>query len=175
MVVGRFGYLLVLLVAGLLAGCIGEAAEYELPDEKTGYLTPSVEIEAFKETTPAEGVVFPTIDCSACHMKVLKYVDHVEGGKHCSSCHGGDPHKIHTGKDSIGLDCAACHGSIEALTVPEAEEGYTPCGLCHNPVDPLKPESNLVNIHISRGKPCTVCHTDKIDEIHMAADEGASS
>lgn len=174
MVVGRFGYLFALIVAGLFAGCIGEAAEHEIPDESIGYLTPGVEIEAFEETTPAEGVVSATIDCSACHMKSLEYVAHVKGEEHCSNCHGGDPHKIHTGKGSIGLDCAACHGGVEAIGVPKAEEG-TPCGLCHNPVDPLKPESNLINIHISRGKPCTVCHTEKLDDIHTAADAGVES
>lgn len=172
MVVGRIGYLLVLLVVGLFTGCIGGLTEYfELIPvvESTDQPTPVVEIGALT------GAVFATVDCEACHAKSLEYVPHVDGDGYCYDCHGKDPHEIHTGEGSIDLACAACHGSIEALAVPDAGEGRTACGLCHNPIDPSKPERNLVNIHISRGKPCTVCHTEKLDEIHITADEGASS
>jgi hypothetical protein len=78
------------------------------------------------------------------------------------------------GEGTKNLDCAVCHvGEAGQFSKPEAEPPHTTCEQCHDPVDPVKPSNgNLVNIHIGRDKPCTVCHTEDLNVLHETADKG---
>ena len=80
----------------------------------------------------------------------------------------------------MNLECAVCHGTGAEFRTgedfrQEAAEmpAKTSCELCHDPTDPVKPSyGNLVNVHIPRDKPCTVCHDKPINELHASADAG---
>jgi len=172
--------LMAVVVAGWFAGCAGE--EGQPPAEKTPEATPEVTCPPCPECTPCPEcpeVTAGTVDCNACHSKSTEYVPHVNGGQYCFNCHGSDPHVIHTGEGTVNLECGVCHGTGTNFKTgeqfrQEAGEGHTTCELCHDPTDPVKPSNgNLVNIHIPRGKPCTVCHTQDLNVLHSKADAGA--
>ncbi|AEA46759.1 hypothetical protein [Archaeoglobus veneficus] len=174
--------LMVVLVAGLFAGCT-TTEEVATPttkvtQEETPTATPVEETPAptpTPEKTPqpsAPAAAAATIDCSVCHKKASDYAAHKDGNG-CLKCHGTDPHKIHVGEGTINLECSVCHGTSDKISIPEAPDGQPSCVLCHDSKDPVKPFKDYVNVHIPRGKPCTVCHTQPIDELHKAADAGA--
>ncbi len=113
----------------------------------------------------------PVVECTVCHSKANDYVPHLQGGQLCGNCHGWDPHKIHVGPGTINIDCQVCHGTPDKISIPQPiEEGRTVCENCHAYPDPTKPSyGNLVNIHLPRGKYCTVCHGTDIGGLHQSA------
>ena len=187
---GRIAVLLALvLIAVFITGCAQEEkpkttptpvketpkptptpAKKETPKTETPKPTPPPKTKTTPkvETKPKEQVV----RCEACHTKAVNYAAHVTGGQKCANCHGSDPHKIHIGPGTINLQCSTCHGAPPNVKVPKPiEEGRTVCENCHAYPDPTKPSyGNLVNIHIPRGKYCTVCHGLDIASLHKAAD-----
>lgn len=113
-----------------------------------------------------------TINCELCHTKAMDYKPHVEGGKYCLKCHGKPgmtvaevAHSVHKGV----IGCEVCHGKAPNLTIPKPMyPGQSVCVNCHNPKNPTKPCTNLVEIHHGH---CEFCHTQPINVIHKAADE----
>jgi len=174
--------LMAVFVAGLFAGCTTtEKPPTPTPTPfKTATPTPTTPVSPTPtpppstptpKTTPPQPVA-ATVNCQVCHKKSSEYAAHKDGNG-CLKCHGTDPHKIHVGEGTINLECSVCHGPTDKLTIPKGPEGQPSCVLCHDSVDPTKPFKNYVNVHIPRGKPCTVCHTQDIAEIHSAADKAA--
>ncbi len=182
-----FILLMTILVVGLLLGCAG----VKPPAKPTPVKTTPIETTPVKTTpTPVTTVTTPTtpittptpvktpgveaakVECSVCHKKSEAYPAHKEGSG-CLNCHGTDPHRIHVGPGTINLKCEVCHGPVENLTVPKGPAGQPSCVNCHDSTNPLAPFKNYVNVHIPRGKPCTVCHTQDIAKIHAKADEYA--
>lgn len=175
--------LMAVFVAGLFAGCTTtEKPPTPTPTPfKTATPTPTTPVSTptptpplttpTPKTTPPQPVA-ATVNCQVCHKKSSEYAAHKDGNG-CLKCHGTDPHKIHVGEGTINLECSVCHGPTDKLTIPKGPEGQPSCVLCHDSVDPTKPFKNYVNVHIPRGKPCTVCHTQDIAEIHSAADKAA--
>ena len=183
---GKIAVLLALvLIAVFITGCAQEEKPKATPTpvKKTPKPTPTpVKKETPKTKTPkptptAKPKTTPkpkeqVIRCEACHTKAVNYVPHVTGGQRCGNCHGWDPHKIHIGAGTINLQCTVCHGQPPNVKVPKPlEKGRTVCENCHAYPDPTKPSyGNLINIHIPRGKYCTVCHGVDIAALHKAAD-----
>ena len=180
------------ILAVLVAGCAEEKVKptptpvekKETPKKVEKKKTPVPEKTPEKKETPkAKPTPKPTpkkveakspvVECTVCHTKSVDYKPHVGGGQLCGNCHGWDPHKIHVGPGTIELDCKVCHGTPPKLVVPKPiEEGRTVCENCHAYPDAVKPSyGNLVNIHLPRGKYCTVCHGTDIAGIHKAADK----
>jgi len=165
-----------ILVAGLFAGCTTTEktqptptvtpVKTATPKPTPAAATPTPTPTPTKTTTKVSAA---TVDCSACHKKATDYPPHKDGNG-CIKCHGSDPHKIHVGKGTINLKCSVCHGSGEKIHIPKGTNNQPSCVLCHDPVNPLKPFGNYVNVHLGRGKPCTVCHTQGIANIHKKAD-----
>ncbi|WP_457591065.1 hypothetical protein [Geoglobus sp.] len=122
--------------------------------------------------TPSKVSASPVVECTVCHTKSAEYKPHVNGGQYCANCHGSNPHTIHVGPGTINLDCSICHGPPDNIQIPKPiEEGRTVCENCHAYPDATKPSyGNLVNIHLPRGKYCTVCHGTDIPGLHKAAD-----
>jgi len=183
---GRIAVLLALvLIAVFITGCAQEEKPKVTPTP--GKETPKPTPTPVKKETPKAETPKPTptpkpkktpkteeqvVRCEACHTKAVNYAAHVTGGQRCANCHGSDPHKIHVGPGTINLQCSTCHGAPPNVKVPKPiEEGRTVCENCHAYPDPTKPSyGNLVNIHIPRGKYCTVCHGLDIASLHKAAD-----
>ena len=181
--------LLLLICVGLvLAGCAQKPGGVTTPTPPpstpkatpTPAKTPTPTPKPTKTVTPVATPTktakpSPTVNCELCHTKATEYPPHVEGGKYCTKCHGTDPHKIHCGPGTINLKCEVCHGSVTNLTIPKPMfKGQSVCVNCHSPKDPTKPCTNLVEVHLGRGLPCTVCHTQPLSVIHKAADQYAS-
>jgi hypothetical protein len=162
--------LLMIVVVGLFVGC---AAPKEAPTPTpVEHVTPTPTPTPAPTPTPTPTVA-AVVNCGDCHKRATEYVDHINGEQYCSRCHGTDPHVIHVGAGTIDLDCEVCHGGVEAIMIPEKGPGGTTCELCHAPDNPVKPsEGNLVNIHIPRGKYCTVCHDEPLVNYHKTADKG---
>jgi len=87
----------------------------------------------------------------------------------CDMCHNRErtanlkAHKIVNGKPGCFdyENLGGCHGGPNATActhVSQKGHGNTTCEQCHG--------TNLVDIHLKRGKPCTVCHRGKLSEIH---------
>lgn len=115
-----------------------------------------------------------TIKCELCHTNPENIDQHVNGGKLCVSCHGSQVHNIHTGEGTVNLDCNTCHGIPPKIPVVAKGTGpghYIVCENCHAPPPNSLNSSlgNLIVIHLSRGKYCTVCHGMEIGLIHEAA------
>ena len=183
---GRIAVLLALvLIAAFITGCAQEEKPKATPTpvKETPKPTPT----PAKKETPKTGTPKPTptakpkttpkaeeqvVRCEVCHTKAVNYAAHVTGGQKCANCHGSDPHKIHVGPGTINIQCSVCHGQPPNVKVPKPlEKGRTVCENCHAYPDPTKPSyGNLVNIHIPRGKYCTVCHGTNIASLHKAAD-----
>ncbi len=181
--------LLLLICVGLvLAGCAGQKST-EVPKATP---TPTMTKEVSKPVQTPKPAVTPTptpkkteeikavqppakVKCELCHTKAVDYPPHKEGGKYCLKCHGKPgmtvaevAHTVHRGV----ISCDVCHGKAPNLTIPKPiYPNQSVCVNCHNPKDPTKPCTNLVTIHLERGKYCTVCHTQPINVIHKAADE----
>ncbi len=165
-----------ILVAGLFAGCttVKTTPTPTVTPVKTATPAPAptatpTPTSVKTPTKPISAATVATVNCSVCHTKATDYPPHKDGNG-CIKCHGSDPHKIHVGKGTINLKCSVCHGSGEKIHIPKAANGQPSCVLCHDPVDPLKPFGNYVNVHLGRGKPCTVCHTQGVAKIHSSAD-----
>ena len=172
--------LMAVLVAGLFAGCTATKEKVTptptpfktatpVPTKTKPAVTPTATPVPTPTRTPTPAA---TVNCQVCHKKAADYPAHKDGNG-CIKCHGSDPHKIHVGEGTINLKCEVCHGPTENLTIPKGPDGQPSCVNCHDSVDPTKPFKNYVNVHIPRGKPCTVCHTQDIAEIHSAADKAA--
>ncbi len=170
----------VLVVA--LAGCVEKPVE--TPPPATPTPTPKPTPKPTPTPTPVEAKPPVETSCDMCHKResTAELEAHVKGGllvngkpgcfdyadkpNLAKGCHGGKDgnatvHTVHPA--TVG--CAVCHGKIP--TIPEKGPGGTTCELCHGYPDPTKPsEGRLVEIHLSRGKPCTVCHIGEISEIH---------
>ncbi len=178
--------LLLLICVGLvLAGCTGEQGAKEVTKTpvptKTKEVTKPVETpKQVKTPTPTptgelKAAKPSTIKCESCHTKATEYKPHVEGGKYCVKCHGKEgmtvaevAHTVHEGV----ISCDVCHGKAPNLVIPKPKyPDQSVCVNCHNPKDPTQPCTNLVTIHLERGKYCTVCHTQPLNVIHKAADE----
>ncbi|WP_456369825.1 hypothetical protein [Geoglobus sp.] len=191
----RMVILLSLLVLGaLILGCaqeekakatptpVKEETKKETVEEKTP--TPKPEKTATPKPTPektptpvptktpSKVSASPVVECTVCHTKSTDYKPHINGGQYCANCHGSNPHTIHVGPGTINLDCSICHGPPDNIQIPEPiEEGRSVCENCHAYPDATKPSyGNLVNIHLPRGKYCTVCHGTDISGLHKAAD-----
>ncbi|AIY90402.1 hypothetical protein [Geoglobus acetivorans] len=144
-------------------------------EEKTPKPTPTPEKKSTPTPTPTPKKVeasSPLVECTVCHTKSTDYKPHVNGGQYCANCHGSNPHTIHVGPGTINLECSVCHGPPDNIQIPKPiEEGRTVCENCHAYPDATKPSyGNLVNIHLPRGKYCTVCHGTDVSGLHTAAD-----
>lgn len=177
-----FILLMTVLIVGLIAGCTrptGPTTPVETPVKTTPIETtpkPTETTPVTTPTTPPRTTPKPTppvkatkIDCGVCHKRSGDYIPHKDGNG-CLRCHGTDPHRIHVGPGTIDLKCQVCHGPVENLTVPKGPAGQPSCVNCHDSKNPVAPFKNYVNVHIPRGKPCTVCHTQDIAKIHEKAD-----
>ena len=119
-----------------------------------------------------------TLSCDMCHdrERTAALDAHTKGGylingvegcfnyENLGGCHGGPNMTVHTVHAGV-VGCTQCHGSPEPH-IPEKGPGNTTCEQCHGYPNSLEPYTNLVDIHLKRGKPCTVCHRGEISEIH---------
>jgi hypothetical protein len=169
----------VVLIGVLMAGCVEQPApeEAHTPEPVT---TPKLTPKPTPVPTPA---VKPPAEaaaggCEMCH-KAESTADlsaHVEGGQSCfgtsklSPCHsaekyGGadaDVHTVHPPE----VTCRQCHMVEGKLVIPETGK-YSSCEACHGYPNPLDPsDGRLVEIHLDRGRDCTVCHVGEISQIH---------
>ncbi|MHC1584885.1 MAG: hypothetical protein ACXQS7_01295, partial [Candidatus Syntropharchaeia archaeon] len=127
-------------------------------------ITPTPGVATPKPTiapTPA-----PKISCLMCHTDSEKLAAHQHGGYKCIKCHGGPDATVHTVHPK-SVKCEDCHIKNGELVKPMPVGEYSVCENCHGYPDASEPsEGNFVNIHIPRGKDCTVCHSGEISEIH---------
>ena len=165
----------VVLIGVLMAGCVEQPAPEEAPTPEP-VTTP-------KPTPVPTPAVKPPVEaaaggCEMCH-KAESTADlsaHVEGGQSCfgtsklSPCHsaekyGGadaDVHTVHPPE----VTCRQCHMVEGKLVIPETGK-YSSCEACHGYPNPLDPcDGRLVEIHLDRGRDCTVCHVGEISQIH---------
>jgi hypothetical protein len=159
----------------------------KMTPEKTDGAKGTTAVPTAKETTSAapttagetpaavtSALKVETIKCELCHKDSQDLKPHVNGGKLCVTCHGGQVHNIHIGPGTVGLECSTCHGSPpKTPVVDKTGEGpghFSVCENCHGArPDSLKPSlGNLIPIHLSRGKYCTNCHATDIGVIHSA-------
>jgi len=171
----------VVVVIGGISGCVEEPAPEVTP-------TPSP-TPAPVETPVVPPTATPTVEmkitsCDMCHKteSTANLEAHVKGGllvngkpgcfnyagvpSLASGCHGVGNATVHTVHPSEKAGCVACHGK-EAPSIPATGPGGTTCELCHDKGNPLKPsQGRLVEIHLERGKDCTVCHIGEISQIH---------
>jgi len=172
----------VIVVIGVIAGCVEEPAPEEVtPTPMKPTATPSATPTAKPTATP---IVEMKTSCDMCHKteSTANLEAHVKGGllvngkpgcfnyagvpSLASGCHGVGNATVHTVHPSEKAGCVACHGK-EAPSIPATGPGGTTCELCHDKGNPLKPsEGRLVEIHLERGKDCTVCHIGEISQIH---------
>ncbi|HID20570.1 MAG TPA: hypothetical protein EYP28_06520 [Methanophagales archaeon] len=159
------------VVMGLLAGC----AEKPAPEEATPAptITPTAK-PTVKPTAPPSMEMMTS--CDMCHKteSTANLNAHVKGGLLVAGkpgcfnywgCHGIGNATVHT-VHPPEVGCAACHGT-ETPAIPPKGPGGTTCELCHAEPYPLEPsDGRLVEIHLDRGKDCTVCHVGEISEIH---------
>jgi len=180
-----FILLMTVLIVGLIAGCTKPTGPTTPVETTTPVKTTPIKTTPVTTTptTPKTPKTVPTtpkpvtpkpakatkVDCGVCHKRSGDYPPHKDGSG-CLRCHGTDPHSIHVGPGTINLKCQVCHGPIENLTVPKGPAGQPSCVNCHDSKNPVAPFKNYVNVHIPRGKPCTVCHTQDIAKIHEKAD-----
>ena len=148
--------LVVLFVVGV-AGCVDESEPTPAPT------TAPTEKPTTPVTTPVQ-----QISCLMCHAGSEDLEAHLHGGDECLKCHrtpGGEPADVHTVHLETAVPCKLCHGMPP--TVPQSAGEYTVCENCHAyPDATASVEGNLVEIHIPRGKDCTVCHVGDISAIH---------
>ena len=118
------------------------------------------------------------LSCDMCHNRerTANLEAHTKGGymvngkpgcfdyENLGGCHGGPNATVHTVHAGV-VACTQCHGSPEPH-IPQKGPGNTTCEQCHGYPNALEPYMNLVDIHLKRGKPCTVCHRGEISEIH---------
>ncbi len=162
-----------IVAIGVIAGCVEKPAPEVTP-------TPSP-TKPPVETPITSPTATPTVEmkasCDMCHKteSTANLEAHVKGGLLVNGkpgcfdywgCHGvgnATVHTVHPPEEG----CVACHGKREAPAIPPTGPGGTTCEECHGSPDPLKPsEGRLVEIHLERGKDCTVCHIGEISEIH---------
>lgn len=162
----------IVAVIGIIAGC----AEKPAPEEPEG-VKPTVAPTAPPTVAPTAppSMVMGT-SCEMCHKteSTAELNAHVTGGLLVAGkpgcfnywgCHGVDNGTVHT-VHPPEFGCAACHGT-ETPTIPPKGAGGTTCELCHAEPYPLEPsDGRLVEIHLDRGRDCTVCHVGEISEIH---------
>jgi len=175
--------LLLICVGIVLAGCAEAPTPVETPTPMpttpkamaTPAKTPKPTVIPTPTPTPKAAPPPAKVDCQLCHSRAMEYKPHTVGGKYCAKCHGKEgmtiadvAHTVHQGV----IGCDVCHGKAPNLTIPKPMyPDQAVCVNCHNPKDPVKPCTNLVPIHLERGKYCTVCHTQPLNVIHKAADE----
>ena len=168
---------------GVMAGCV-EKPEVTPPPEATPTVTPKVTPKVTPTPAPVEAKPQLPVktSCDMCHKResTANLEAHVKGGllvngkpgcfdyagkpNLASGCHGRKNATVHTVHPST-VGCIVCHGKIPEI--PKKGPGGTTCEECHGYPEPLKPsKGNLVNIHLSRGKDCTVCHVGEISQIH---------
>jgi len=157
------------VVIGVIAGCVEKPAPEVTPTPK---ITPTPTTAITPAPTPT---VAAALSCDMCHEreKTTNLEAHVKGGLLVNGrpgcfdywgCHGRANATVHT-VHPAEVGCVACHGKIP--TIPQKGPGGTTCEQCHGTPNPLEPsQGNLVNIHLSRGKDCQVCHVGEISEIH---------
>lgn len=135
----------------------------------TPVLTPAATVTP--AITPAV-VLAEVVKCEICHVDAQNIVIHKNGGQFCANCHGNKTHDIHIGPGTVNLQCEPCHGFPPVI--PTAEKGHVVCENCHAPPpDSLKASGgDIVAIHLSRQKYCTVCHNANIATIHKTAKAG---
>lgn len=165
-------------VVAVMAGCVEEPTPEPTPTPKiTPTPTPKATPSEITPTPARTPVAAAAVGCDMCHKTeaTAELTAHVEGEKSCMGseigpCHtaekyGGDEANVHTIHPSEAVGCAGCHGKIP--TIPPDGPGGTSCEECHGTPNPLEPsEGRLVEIHLDRGRACTVCHTGEISEIH---------
>jgi len=163
------------VVIGAITGCVEE--------EVTPTPTPTPEVLPPEVTPTPTPEVKPPVEmktsCEMCHKtdSTANLKAHTEGGllvngkpgcfnyEDWHGCHGIGDATVHTVHPSEKVGCVACHGKIP--TVPQEGPGGTSCEMCHGMPNPLEPsEGRLVEIHLERGRDCTVCHVGEISEIH---------
>ena len=142
--------------------------------------TPTPAVETPRPSPP------PAVNCEMCHEreKTAELEKHIMGlrngkpgcfasyeGYGLGGCHGGPNATVHTihwdpVRNVAIVACSQCHGAPEPK-VPEKGEHGTTCEVCHGYPNALEPSGGrVVDIHLNRGKPCTVCHVKEISEIH---------
>ncbi len=177
--------IIAVVLVGVLAGCVEQPTKTPAPSA-TPKVTPKATPKPTPKPTPAPVVTQPSTktSCEMCHKReaTANLQAHVKGGllvngkpgcfdyagkpNLANGCHGGKTGNatVHTVHPST-VGCIVCHGKIP--TIPKKGPGGTTCEECHGYPDPLKPSNgNLVDIHLSRGKDCTVCHVGEISQIH---------
>ncbi len=172
--------ILVVLVSGFVAGCAQQKTTPKATPTPTPTPTPTATATPKATPTPTptatETVKAATtssnakVNCLLCHTKAADYQAHKDPNG-CTKCHGSDPHKIHCGPGTINLQCSVCHGTGTHAHIPKAPNGGSPCMLCHNPKNPVKPVTNYVEVHLPKGVYCTACHTQPIAQLHSAANQ----
>ncbi len=172
--------ILVVLVSGFVAGCAQQKTTPKATPTPTPTPTPTATATPKATPTPTptatETVKAATtssnakVNCLLCHTKAADYQAHKDPNG-CTKCHGSDPHKIHCGPGTINLQCSVCHGTGTHVHIPKAPNGGSPCMLCHNPKNPVKPVTNYVEVHLPKGVYCTACHTQPIAQLHSAANQ----
>ncbi len=167
----------VVVVIGVIAGCVEKPAPEATP---TPSPTPTSVVPP-TSTPISKPTATPTVEmktsCEMCHKteSTANLEAHVKGGLLVNGkpgcfdywgCHGVGNATVHTVHPPEKAGCVACHGK-ERPSIPPKGPGGTTCELCHAKANPLKPsEGRLVEIHLERGKDCTVCHIGEISEIH---------
>ena len=136
---------------------------------------------------PTGGQASGTLLCSTCHdtdqtkgfhsVGDIKLISEAKGQtpRICTTCHGSQPHNVHSKKLSSGeMDCNTCHVSSEGdYVVPKVPEGKTlVCEACHAFSGKDEDVGNYVAIHIVEGnRECDICHMGDAVKIHKRATE----
>ncbi|MHC1604208.1 MAG: hypothetical protein ACXQTK_05890 [Candidatus Syntropharchaeales archaeon] len=154
--------LVVLFVVGC-AGCVNNGEPTATPTMTTTPVPTTPVVTQTPVSTPVQQV-----SCLMCHEGSEDLDAHLHGGDKCLKCHktpGGDEADVHTVHPEAAVPCKLCHGMPP--TVPQPVGDYTVCENCHAyPDATASVEGNLVEVHIPRGKDCTVCHTGDVSAIH---------
>ena len=161
------------VLIGAMTGCVDK----ETPTPAPTTPTPAPTTPTPAPTTPTPVSPVTTTSCDMCHKteSTANLEAHVKGGLLVNGqpgcfgywgCHGVGNATVHTVHPS-DVGCAACHHGKEAPAIPPKGPGGTTCELCHAMPNPLESsDGRLVEIHLERGKDCTVCHIGEISEIH---------
>jgi hypothetical protein len=130
-------------------------------------------VSAGDHTAAHDQTLFPSIDCSQCHVADVP-IEHGKYGLSCSSCHNSTnsdvKNAIASGKSGNPVYCADCHGLIDHLTHKNAYLPNSDCMGCH--LTDIGLRADIINEHAKKNTDCSVCHNSSDPTIKAAISKG---